>query len=58
MVLRLGQTVGPLLMGWVLGLGGMDAVLYGGARAGVLVGVAAWFKGEGLTKPFGLSRPP
>lgn len=42
MVLRLGQTVGPLLMGWAFGLGGMDAVLYGGAGlAGVLM-VIPW----------------
>jgi len=31
MVLRLGQTVGPLLMGWAFGLGGIDAVFYLGA---------------------------
>lgn len=40
MVLRLGQTVGPMLMGWAFGLGGVDAVLYTGAGlALLLVGV-------------------
>jgi len=44
MVLRLGQTIGPMLMGWVFGLGGIDAVLYAGAGlAGVLVGVPVGF---------------
>ena len=31
MVFRLGQTLGPLLMGMVFGLWGMDSVFYAGA---------------------------
>jgi len=41
MVLRLGQAVGPLLLGGALVLGGLDAVFYVAAGIAVLVGGVA-----------------
>ncbi|NLI96760.1 MAG: MFS transporter, partial [Synergistaceae bacterium] len=35
MVLRLGQTIGPLLMGWVYGTFGSEAPFYAGAVLGL-----------------------
>ncbi len=48
MALRFGQTVGPLLMGWMLGVGGIGAVFYGGAALAGLLVLAPWLVGDGL----------
>ncbi|MDK2822626.1 MAG: transporter, family, multidrug resistance protein [Clostridia bacterium] len=39
MVLRLGQTLGPLFMGLIFGLGGINAVFFVGALLGILMSV-------------------
>jgi len=41
MVLRLGQAVGPLLLGGALAIGGLDAVFYAAAVIALLVGGVA-----------------
>jgi sugar phosphate permease len=41
MVLRLGQAVGPLLLGGALAVGGLDAVFYAAAGIALLVGGVA-----------------
>jgi ACDE family multidrug resistance protein len=41
MVLRLGQTLGPLLMGAVFGLWGIGSVFYAGAGFSILMLVLA-----------------
>jgi sugar phosphate permease len=41
MVLRLGQAVGPLLLGRALALGGLDALFYAAAGIALLVGIGA-----------------
>lgn len=43
MVLRLGQAVGPLLLGGALVLGGLDAVFFAAAGVAVVVGGLALF---------------
>lgn len=43
MVLRLGQAVGPLIMGTALGIGGMNAVFYVAGGLAVGIGGAAMF---------------
>jgi hypothetical protein len=43
MVLRLGQAVGPLLLGGALVLGGLDAVFFAAAGIAVAVGGVAVF---------------
>ena len=47
MVLRVGQAVGPLVMGGALILGGLDAVFWAAAGAALLTGGAAL----GITTP-------
>ncbi len=41
MVLRLGQAIGPLLLGGALALGGLDALFYAAAGVALVVGAGA-----------------
>lgn len=53
MILRLGQTLGPLVMGLAFGLGGFDAVYVGGAGLGLfsILGLLLLFRHTGGASP-------